>query len=150
MAERLNLEAPVLNIKILSPDAKLPTYAHPGDAGFDLYSPIAGSIEPRKRKKIALGIAGEIPQDWVVFFKDKSGQTDREGTHVMAGVIDSIYRGEWQLILYNTDDSTFVFEQGQKIAQGVLLYAPQAKILQVEQLSETQRGEGGFGSTGKK
>lgn len=144
------IKNPTIKFKKLLPDAIIPTYAHPGDAGFDLYAIESGSINAGDRQMIPLAISSEIPEDWAVIIKDKSGLANEFGIHVLGGVIDSGYRGEWKVVLNNSGKKTFEFEKGQKITQGIAVFVPQAKIVEVSKLTETDRGVSGFGSTGKK
>lgn len=140
----------VVKFQLLREGAKLPAYAHPGDAGFDLYSTETKTLEPGERYVFQLDIASEIPQGFFVSFRDKSGLAAKYGLHTLAGVIDSGYRGEWGVVIVNTGTEPVTINKGDKIAQGILQEAPQAKIVEVEKLSETERGSGGFGSTGKR
>jgi dUTP pyrophosphatase len=130
--------------------AHLPQYAHPGDAGFDLYSVEEGILNPGEKHMFALGIASEIPEGWYVSIRDRSGMAAKNGIHVLGGVVDSSYRGEWKVILVNLGKEAFTVSIGDRIAQGILQPAPQAELVEVKSLSESDRGEGGFGSTGKK
>lgn len=140
---------PEIKFKKLHSDAKIPFYAHEDDAGFDLFTVEDGQILVGERKKIPLGLAAEISKGWCVLFIGKSGLADRSGVAILGGLIDSGYRGEWQAILLNTGDEVIRYGKGDKVTQGVVLYNPQAKIIEVHDLSETDRGQGGFGSTGK-
>lgn len=141
---------PILKVKRLYPDAIVPTYSNPGDAGFDLYSMIDGKIGPGRKKIIPLGISVEIPKDWCMLFIGKSGLATEPGIEILGGLIDSGYRGELRAVLLNTGQEKFDFEKGDKVTQGVLLYSPQAKIIEVQELAESIRGKKGFGSSGKK
>lgn len=143
------IERPTIKFRRTSPDSIIPSYSTDGSNGFDLYSVVDGEIKPGERATIPLGVEAEIPKNWCVIFIGKSGLAAREGIAMLGGLIDSDYRGEWHAILLNTGEKEFKFEKGQKIIQGVTLYSPQAKIIGVESLSETQRGKGGFGSTGR-
>jgi dUTP pyrophosphatase len=97
---------------------------------------------------VATGIASEIPINCFVSFRDRSSMGIK-GLHVLAGVIDAGYRGEWKVIMINLGNSDYQIEIGDKIAQGILQDATQVKIKQVNKLSNTKRGKEGFGSTGK-
>lgn len=141
---------PILKFKLLNPDAVVPKYAKPGDAGFDLITPIDFNLKVAvKPTTIPLGLAVEIPQNWCIQFIGRSGLASKNGVAILGGLIDSGYRGELGVVLLNTGEVDIFFRKGDKIAQGVVYYAPQAKIVEVEELSETERGSGGFGSTGK-
>lgn len=143
------MASPLLKFKLLSPNAKLPQYAHPDDAGFDLYSTETVTLKAGQRHTFQLGLVSEIPVGWFVSIRDKSGLASKHGLHTMGGVIDSGYRGEWAVVLINHGGQEYTVEKGDKIAQGILQQAPQAEIVEVSELSETTRGDGGFGSTGK-
>lgn len=138
-----------LKIKILNSEAILPSYNHEGDAGFDLRSLEDVELKPQERRTLALGIAAEIPVGWYVSFRERSGLADKYGLEVLGGVIDSNYRGEWKLVLFNGGKESFLIKKGERIAQGILELAPQAIIKRVENLSPTERAEGGLGSTGR-
>lgn len=141
---------PTVKFKLLSKDAKLPQYAHDTDAGFDIYSVEDKTLVPGERCVFKTGLASEIPHGWYVQIFDRSGLALKSGIKTMAGVIDVGYRGEWGVIVVNLGNEPVKIEKGDRIAQGILLQVPQAEIVQVQELSETKRGEGGFGSTGKK
>lgn len=138
-----------LKFKKLKKEAIVPTYAHPGDAGFDLYSIEDYVLNPAERHVFFIGLASEIPQGYCVLFKPKSGLAAKSGIDVLAGVIDSGYRGELGVVLINLGDQPYQFKIGDRIAQGIFLEVGQAEIETVGKFSETKRGEGGFGSTGK-
>ena len=139
-----------IKIKLISKEAKLPTYAHSGDAGFDIYSTESGAIKPGSIKIFSTGIASEFSEKWFVLFRDRSGLAAKYGIHILAGVLDSGYRGEWKVVLVNLGKKNYKVEKGERIAQGILLPIVRAKIKKAKNLSETKRGSGKFGSTGKK
>lgn len=141
---------PLLKFKLLSPQAKLPEYAHAQDAGFDLFSAETVTLAPGQRHVFKIGIASEIPLGYFVSIRDKSGLAAGKGLHVLGGVIDAGYRGEWGVVLVNLGNTGCMVEKGDKIAQGILQPAPKAQIVETDQLSDTSRGTGGFGSTGRK
>lgn len=141
---------PIILFKKLSKDAIIPKYAHDTDAGFDLYCLERKTLTTGERYTFQVGISSEIPNGWFVSIRDKSGLAVKAGIHTLAGVIDSGYRGEWGIVLTNLGESECTFEKGDKIAQGILQQATQAEIMEVTELSETERGLGGFGSTGRK
>ena len=138
-----------LKVKKLNPNAKLPTYAHPGDAGMDLYAAEATTIPARGRGLVPTGIALAVPDGYVGLVWDKSSVPANYGVTKMSGVLDSGYRGEIKLVLYNTSDTDCTFEVGQKVAQLLIQPVIQPQIIEVEELDTTSRGAGGFGSTGK-
>lgn len=141
---------PVIKFKLLSGNAKLPSYAHNDDAGLDLYSVEDKILKPGERYTFNLGVSSEIPPGYYVSFRDKSGLAAKSGTHVLGGVVDAGYRGEWGVVLANLGQEKVEIEKGDKIAQGLLQAVEHARIVESNNLSRTKRGEGGFGSTGKK
>lgn len=144
----------MVNIKIkkLCEDATLPRYAHEGDAGMDIYSLVDETIEAGERKLIPTGIAFEIPQGYEIQVRSKSGLAANNGLFVLnsPGTIDSGYRGEIKVILLNTGEQEYHVRKGEKIAQIILNKVEGIELKVVEELSETARGSGGLGSTGKK
>jgi len=134
--------------KIL-PEAKLPSYAHKGDAGFDLFSIEDHQLEPGERYLFATGLKSKIPTGYCVIIKPKSGLAVKAGIDVLAGVIDSGYRGEWRVLLINFGSSPYHFRVGDKIAQGLLIKVEGGSILEGKKLSRSTRGKMGFGSTGR-
>jgi len=138
-----------LKVKKLSENAIVPNYAHPDDAGFDLYSVEAIEISPMSRVQVATGIALEIPIGYVGLVWDKSGLSHKHGLKTLGGVIDSGYRGEVKVGLTNLGSETYLLEKGHKIAQMIIQQQESCEIIEVSELSETSRGDKGFGSTGK-
>lgn len=139
-----------VKISKIHPDAVIPTYAHSGDAGVDLYNVEAFEIEPGERKSIRLGIAIEIPKGYVGLMWDKSGLSHKYGIKTFGGVIDSGYRGEIRAGLINTSNKFFKFEKGQKVAQLLFQKVSRVKFKEVKELKlTTKRGDKGFGSSGK-
>lgn len=137
-----------LAIKKLHPTATLPQYAHDTDAGMDLYSIEDTSIAPQQRILVATGIALAIPTGYVGLVWDKSGIATKTGVTTLAGVIDAGYRGEVKIALLNTSTESYVIAAGQKIAQLLIQPITHPALREVESLPETERGDGGFGSTG--
>lgn len=127
----------------------LPAYANPGDAGFDLFSLEDITVKRKEIKLIPLGIASSFSSKYFVSFRDKSGLAAKCGIHVLGGVIDSSYRGEWKVILVNLGKVDYKVGKGDKVAQGILQSIEKARLIEVKILKETKRGKGGFGSTGK-
>lgn len=138
-----------LKIKKLHEDAIVPKFARPGDAAMDLYSTEELVILPKHRALVGTGLAIEFPEGNVFLIWDKSSLPVNYGLTTMAGVIDSQYRGEVKIVLLNVSSEPQKIEKGQKIAQALLqpIIVPEIKV--VDELSETKRGKGGFGSTGK-
>lgn len=143
-------ERPIIKFKILKNGAKLPTYAHKGDAGFDIYAVSSKLIKKGSHEIVPTGVASEIAEGWFVSIRDRSGLAKDLGIHVLGGVVDASYRGEWRIILANFGPKDYKVTKGERIAQGILQPAPQAEIRKVKKISRTKRGKGGFGSTGKK
>lgn len=135
----------------LDGDLPLPHYAHHGDAGLDLYAVESAVIAPGDRALVRTGVAVAIPEGFAGFVMPRSGRALREGLSVVnaPGLIDSHYRGEIAVILLNTDSrSSIEVTRGDKIAQLVVQRVERVNLIEVDQLDETQRGEGGFGSSG--
>ena len=138
-----------IKVKRLNPEAILPTYAYAGDAGLDLYSLEEYTLQPGERKTFPLGFALEFPFDYVAIVKDKGGLPKKVGLHTMGGVYDAGYRGEYNVNLINLDNKPHTIESGQKIAQLLIIPKISADLIEVDELSDSDRGEGCFGSSGK-
>lgn len=139
----------MLKVKRLKPDAKLPSYAHPGDVGLDLYSLEQKTLKPGEHHHFFVGFALEFENGYAGIIKDK-GSISKAGLHTMGGVYDAGYRGEYNVHLVNLGDTPYTIEKGDKIAQLVMFPVGIAKIEETDSLSESSRGEGRWGSTGKK
>lgn len=137
-----------LKVKRIHKDAKLPLYQHQGDAGLDLFSMMDYVLAPGEVKPIPTGIKVAVPEGHVGLVWDKSG-ISLQGVHRLAGVVDSGYRGEVRVVLVNFGGEPFVIEKGMKIAQFLIQSVAEVKVVDVDELEDTSRGEGGFGSTGK-
>ena len=141
-----------LNFQILSDRATLPTRAHAGDAGLDLYASEPAHIGPGERWQIGTGIAVEIPDGHAGLVLPRSGLARKHGISVVnaPGLIDSGYRGELKVLLLNNDPAeVFRVEPGDRIAQLVVTPVALAEPVATESLSGSERGEEGFGSTGR-
>jgi dUTP pyrophosphatase len=138
-----------LKIKKLHTDAIIPKYANLNDAGMDLFAIEDVAVEPMERKQVGTGIAVEIPEDYVGLVWDKSGLSHKFGLKVLGGVIDSGYRGEIKVGIINLGTEKYTFEKGHKVAQMIIQKKETPEIEEVTELSDSERGEGGFGSTGK-
>ncbi len=140
----------IVKIKKLHPDAVVPQYAHEGDSGADLFSTIDYVLQPMERKAIPTGLAAEIPKGFELQVRPKSGLALKNGITVLntPGTIDFGYRGEIHAILINLGAEPYSIKVGQKVAQLVAAPVAYAQFEVVDELSETSRGEGGFGSTG--
>jgi dUTP pyrophosphatase len=139
-----------LLVKRLSPSATLPSYAHPGDAGLDLYAAAAVSLDPGESKLVATGISIELPPDTEAQVRPRSGLALKHGITVLntPGTIDRGYRGEVGVILINHGRGRFDVVPGMKIAQMVIASCLTVTVEDSGELSGTARGQGGFGSTG--
>lgn len=135
------------------PDAKLPAYATPGAAGFDLVSIVERSLPPGVAVLIRTGLAVEIPEGFELQVRPRSGLALKEHVTVLnsPGTIDADYRGEVGVLLINHGSETFRVYPGDRIAQGVLARVERGSLIEVPagELTATKRGEGGFGSTGR-
>jgi dUTP pyrophosphatase len=139
----------LLKIKKLKEGITLPSYAHPGDAGLDLFAAEDTTIAPNTRALIPTGVAMEIPKTCVGLIWDKSGLSTKHGLKTMAGVVDSGYRGEVLVCLVNLSKEKYSFKKGEKIAQMIIQKKEKVAVKEVKELNGTKRGKGGFGSTGK-
>ncbi len=137
-----------IKIKKLNPDAKIPTSGSEHSAGFDLYSVEDYELQCGETHAFPTGIAMEIPEGKACFFWDRSGMGFK-GIHRFAGVIDSDYRGEFKVILNNSTRLPFKINKGDRIAQGIIQDYYGSEFIEVDELVDTERGTGGFGSTGK-
>lgn len=138
-----------IHIKRLKPDAKLPYYAHPGDVGLDLFSLETCTLQPGERKIFWVGFALEFEEGYAGIIKDKGSLPFYHGLHVMGGVFDAGYRGEYNVNLVNLGHEPVTIEKGQKIAQLVIFPVAIGQLKEVDELSQSSRGEGKLGSTGK-
>ena len=129
----------------------MPTYAQPGDAGADLRSRVSAVVPARGRVLVPTGVSIALPDGYVALVHPRSGLAHKNGITVLntPGTVDAGYRGEIAVNLYNTTDSDFAVEPGDRIAQLVIQQVERAHFIQVEKLPESDRGEGGHGSTGK-
>ncbi|WP_107668314.1 dUTP diphosphatase [Cyanothece sp. BG0011] len=139
-----------LKIKRLNENAILPNYAHSDDSGMDLFSIEEIAIKPGTQELIKTGIAIELPENTEAQIRPRSGLALKHGITVLntPGTIDQGYRGEIGVILINHSNLTFFIETGMKIAQLIIMPVIRCEIEEVQELSITQRNEGGFGSTG--
>lgn len=138
-----------LKWKKLDERAKAPAKGHPGDAGIDFYALETVRFQPGQQRKVATGIALEIPDGYVGLIWDKSGISFNQGLKVMGGVIDSGYRGEIMMSLLNTSAEEQVIEAGSKFAQMLIQKYEECELVETKTISETLRGTGREGSTGK-
>jgi len=140
-----------LPVTRLRDDAVLPTHAYPGDAGLDLVACERHELGPGERAMVGTGIAVAIPEGHAGLVTPRSGLAAKHGITIVnaPGLVDSGYRGELRVILHNTDPrEPFVVEPGMRIAQLVLVAVAAATLVEVDELPASERGEGGFGSSG--
>ena len=129
----------------------LPAYAKPGDAGLDLRASESVTLEPGERRLVPTGLAVAIPEGHAGFVLPRSGLAMHKGVTVLnaPGLIDSGYRGELKVLLINHGAAAVGIERGERIAQLLIQPVAQARLVEVERLPDSARGEGGFGSTGR-
>jgi dUTP pyrophosphatase len=139
-----------LRVKRLDPDIDLPAYAHPGDAGLDIRSAEEVTIDPGERATVSTGFAMALPEGYAAFVQPRSGLASRSGISIVntPGLIDCHYRGEVKVILINMGGEPFQVRRGDRIAQMVIQAVKSVRVEVVDDLDDTVRGEGGFGSTG--
>ena len=139
-----------LRFRKVHPDAVLPSYAHPSDAGMDVRSVEDLTIAPGKRALVHTGLVMLLPPKYEAQVRPRSGLALKSGVTVLTtpGTIDSGYRGEVGVILANFGDADFPVKKGDKIAQIVIAPVTQPEIVETTEVDETDRGSGGFGSTG--
>lgn len=137
-----------IKIRKLHDDAVVPAYAHLGDAGMDLYALEDYLVAPLKHVAVRTGFSFEIPEGYVGLIWDKSGLALNKGVKTMGGVIDAGYRGEVKVVMINLGVESLEIRKGMKIAQMLIQPVVATDIEVVQELSDTARGSGGFGSTG--
>lgn len=141
-----------VQIRLLDSALPMPRYQHEGDAGLDLPSRVDHVLQPGERALIPTGIAVAIPKGYAGFVLPRSGLASRHGIALVnsPGLVDSGYRGEMAIIMINTDKrEAFHIKRGDRIAQLVIHRVEEVTLARVDELDDTSRGEGGFGSTGK-
>lgn len=139
-----------MRFKIVDEGGVLPTRGSDGSAGLDLYNPFPEPtiIWPSSRANFPLGIASQFPKGYVALIQDRSSM-GKKGIKVLGGVIDSDYRGEWSVILANTGGNIVEIQPGDRIAQVLFIPVCMDPPMLVDDLDDTLRGSGGFGSTGQ-
>lgn len=137
-----------LKIKKIHPEAKVPTRAHHDDAGIDMYACGEHVIAPHSTVMVPVGIACEIEEGYVGLIWDKSS-IGSKGIKTLGGVIDAGYRGEISIMVHNLGSEAYTFSHGHKVAQMLIQKIEFPDIEEVDELSDSKRGTGGFGSTGK-
>ena len=138
-----------MNVKKIHPNALLPRRAHPTDSGADLFAVERTVLPPHAVTHVHTGVAVELPENTSGIIWGKSS-VESKGIKAMAGLVDAPYRGELIVCMFNLNDTEFVFEAGQKVAQLVILPTLYPDFTEADELSDTARGNGGFGSTGDK
>lgn len=140
-----------VNIKRLDPTVELPRYAYEGDAGLDLRANEHVVLRPYERALISTGLAIALPDGYAGFVQPRSGMAIKQGLSIVntPGLIDAHYRGELKVIAINLDaDHEIVIVRGDRIAQLVIQRVPTVRLVEVDELDATDRGTGGFGSSG--
>lgn len=141
---------PTILLKRLNEDAIVPTRANPTDAGADLYSTERVLLYPGQRKLVGTGWAMEIPEGYYGRIAPRSGNAYRYGIDILAGVIDITFRGEVKVLMINLGNEPVEFPKGNRIAQFITEKCDTSEFIeQNEELTKTERGEGGFGHTGQ-
>ncbi len=145
-ADRLDVR-----VRRLDPDLPLPSYAHPGDAGADLLTTVDITLAPGERALVPTGIALALPEGYVAFVQPRSGLAARHGLSIVntPGTVDAGYRGEIMVLLVNHDPGEPVtLRRGDRLAQLVVQRVEHARFVEVDELPDSARGAGGYGSTG--
>ncbi len=138
-----------LKFKKISSQAILPRFAYQEDACFDLFSPEEAVIPIGGSTIIDLGLSSEIPTGYEVMLRPRSGMGIRNGIIIHLGTIDSGYRGNWLVRLFNLGNVEYRIQRGDRICQGALRQVPRVRIVETDTLSPSSRGSGGLGSTGR-
>lgn len=138
-----------VRVKRLHPDAIVPKYGRPGDAGLDMHALVDMTVAAGERVMVPTGIALAIPVGTVGLVWDRSGMAAKHGMKTMAGVLDHTYRGELKIVLLNTTGVPYEIHKGDRIAQLLIQPIVTSDVIEVAELEETMRGEGGFGSSGR-
>jgi len=147
---KTDYDVPHVRVRLLDADAKTPVRSNPTDAGADLSSTESVMIHPGERKTVGTGVAMEIPEGFYGRVAPRSGLASKHGVDVLAGVVDSSYRGEIKVVLLNTDKhNTFHVEKGDRIAQIIFEGHFNFPLVESDSLENSSRGSGGFGSSGK-
>lgn len=139
------------SVEVLIASDRVPSYAHPGDAGADLHAAEALVLGPGERATVGTGVAIALPDGYAAFVVPRSGLAFKHGITIVnaPGTVDAGYRGEIKVALLNTDRTeSHAIEVGDRIAQLVVMPVARARFIEVERLPGSHRGEGGFGSTG--
>lgn len=137
-------------VRRLDPDLPLPAYARPGDAGLDLHAAGPITLQPGARALVGTGIAVAIPDGYAGLVLPRSGLAARRGVTVLnaPGLVDAGYRGEVMVLLVNHDRAPVALVRGERVAQLVIQRVEHADLVEMPSLPDSERGAGGFGSTG--
>ena len=141
--------AKFVHYNLLNENAQSPTKSHNADAGFDLYASEDAIVRCRDRTVVKTGLSLRIPEGMAGLIWPRSGLSVKSGIDVLAGVIDSGYRGEIMVCLYNTSSEVVDIKRGDRIAQIIFQEVPSTTLILSDDLGASQRGSNGFGSTGK-
>lgn len=146
----MEVEIPEVNIQLVNSMCR-PYKAHNTDAGYDVFSRLDTRLYPESTEQIPLGFFMALPGGWEAQIRPRSGLAAKSGITILntPGTIDSGFRGEIAALLHNTSDDSFFVQEGDKIAQMVIKRVPEVKLVEVDWLTDSERGSGGFGSTGK-
>lgn len=141
-----------VKVQKINPEAVIPEYIHEGDSGMDVYSVNNMELKSGERKLIGTGLRFEIPIGYEIQVRPRSGLAIKKGVTVLntPGTVDSSYRGELGVILINHSNETYSVKKGERVAQIVLSKVEKMLLEEIEELSSTERGSGGFGHTGNK
>jgi len=139
-----------IKIKRIDKEIELPRYSRKGDAALDIRSAEDCTIKPLERKIVKSGVALELPEGYAGLVWDRGGIAAKHGIHTMAGVLDSNYRGELMIVLKNLSEKDFEIKKGDRIAQLLIQPVIKADVEEVDELSESNRGDKGFSSSGIK
>jgi dUTP pyrophosphatase len=144
-------DGPLLRVERIDADAVLPSYAHEGDAGLDLAAVEDVVLAPGERRAVRTGLRVAVPDGWVGLVHPRSGLAARHGLTVAnaPGTIDAGYRGELLVLLVNLGPAPVTLGRGDRIAQLVVQRVGRARVVEVDALEATARGDGGLGSTGR-
>ena len=137
-----------IKVQTLSKYGRVPTKKNASDAGWDMYAAEDAIIDPSQSQLISTDMAMAIPEGYVGLIWDRSGMAAKRGIHRFAGVIDSGYRGEVKVCLWNSSNEHCIINKGDRIAQILFQPVPSLPLIQVQNLNDTSRGKKGFGSTG--
>ena len=142
------LDARIITVKLLKKTGRLPEKSHDSDAGYDLFAPEDVVLRPGELKQVPMGIALQLPAgSWWIELRDKSSRA-LQGLHNLAGIVDQDYRGEVIAVIQNLGHKAVIIKAGEKVCQMILHPVYPALVFEVDELNETKRGKGGFGSTG--